>query len=481
MLIRRLYLSIFLMGFVILSIQSCQKSEEVIELKPNAGKSFIDIVSKNYAVELDAIPLPSGVEGTWRIYVGEHGTFDDINDPKSKFYGEPGENYQLGWEASEGDRYKADVITVSFKSLEPIILMAVEDTSKNNISLHLEAEMPDNGETGQWRIVSGNGGRLIDEDNAIAGFVGQPETEYTLEWVLSYGSKEASTEFSFTTDQLKAYAGEDELDIKTNREFEEKYFTLQAFLPAGATAEWNILEGEGGTVLDKNDPSSIFQGIPDTLYTLSYTVNLDTYSSTDTLQLRFRGLWGVWTDERDEQTYRFTEINGLEWMTENYNYAGLPGEESWYYGHAYRAIVEDGHPLETEEDRKKYGRLYSYYAAHAFAPEGWRLPTVAELEQLMNSLGGDSFAKQQMVEGGKSGLDYNFPGYLEINSSGDPAFRNVFKGLDQFGYFWTADHNPSRGLAVSFFIGDESTIAGMAVLPYTFFVGSVRYVREAQP
>ena len=73
----------------------------------------------------------------------------------------------------------------------------------------------------------------------------------------------------------------------------------------------------------------------------------------------------VFIDQRDGQQYNTIEVNGQTWLAENFNYR--PG------GYNY---------LETE-----YGILYSFDNAVNYCPQGWRLPTAIEWEDLGESLG----------------------------------------------------------------------------------------------
>ncbi|WP_224489329.1 FISUMP domain-containing protein [Robertkochia flava] len=464
--------------------QACSPDdEEVQKLNPNAGPGFENIENDGYGVQLNAVPVKPPLVGTWRIYIGENGRFEDIHDPRTMFYGEPGESYQLGWEVSEGDRYEAATITVSFKAMNPVIISPAKetDTLKNNISYYLEAEAPKFGATGKWEIVNSIGGRIENQEHHKAEFIGEEKSNYSLRWTLSYGSKKVSEEVSFITDVLRADAGPDRLDIKTAKYEADKFYGLEAYLPAGATGEWTLLENNAsGYIYNSDNPNTLIRGVADSIYSLLWKVDVDGHAATDTVKIRFRGKWGMFKDPRDNQVYRFTEINGLEWMADNYNYAAAPGNGSWYYGHAYRAIIGDGYALETQEDRKRYGRLYTYHTARDFAPEGWRLPTGEEYQALIVSQGGALYAKPKLITGGETGLEINYPGYLEFSSSQDPAFRNVFTEQDGTGMFWTMDYYEANNTALGLLIRDSQYDANVVVIAGSFYALPVRYVREVQ-
>lgn len=471
---KSLYYTIAIVLFALL--WSCEQDAVKPALDPDAGAGFSNIENDGYVVTLSAQAAPEGQTGTWRIYMGENGRFDDVNDPHTNFYGEPGENYLLGWELSRGNEYEASTIDVSFKAMVPVIKTSVVDTVFNNISLHLNAQAPKYGATGRWEIIDGTGGRIEKADTHQAHFIGEERQQYTVRWIQSYGSKEESLDLTFTTDVLKAQAGEDELDIISSGD--SKFFTLEAFLPAGATGQWELLKGQEGSVHNSDNANSLFGGVADTTYTLKWTVELDGQISMDTVDVRFRGKWGVWIDERDKQTYRFATVNGLEWMAENYNYAFDAGVGSLYYGYADRAVVKSGHPVEKEGDRKLYGRLYSWEAAYYGAPEGWRLPTPQEWEDMLIALGGLLYADPKVKPGGETGLDLNYGGYFERYSSQDSAYRNVFNSQDQIGYFWTSSIDENTYLADCYVVQEAGDLPGTVIVNGSRYSLSVRYVRE---
>jgi len=473
----RIIISIIVFSIFIIG---CNKEEdEVIDLRPDAGASFIDIENDGYVVTLTARAALKGQTGTWIVYEGDYGRFDNIHDPKTKFYGEPGEVYQIGWEISVGKQYEASVISVSFKAMSPKLITSVQDTIHNNVSLFLKAKEAKFGAEGKWEIVTGDGGRIEDANSNNAIFIGKQFKEYVVRWKLTYGSKEEFLDLSFTTDELIANAGEDNLDINIPKDL-EKYYSLDAYYPAGATVSWSIVQGGNGMVYNMDNANSLFEGIPDEEYQLIWKVQVDDYVSTDSLNLRFRGKWGLWTDPRDKQTYKFAEVNGIEWMAENYNYPQEPGTGSWYYGQSDRAVVNGGYPLETDEDRKLYGRLYTWHAASRATPVGWRLPTVEEVDDLENYLGGPLYALDKIVLGGETGIDLNYGGYYDIISSQDPAFRNVFSNMDGFGVYWTNNYNENQDSATVEIVQNEGDFLSENLLSASYNAASVRYVRDVQ-
>ena len=460
---------------------SCQKDDVEIILTPDAGTSFLNVENDGYVVTLTAEPAPEGQDGTWRIYMGENGRLDDVHDSHSKFYGEPGETYLLGWELSAGDNYKAATINVSFKPLQPVVISQMPDTLHNNISAWLEAEPAKFGAKGVWEIVNGDGAHFVNPDSSRAAFIGAENSDCTVKWKLTYGSKEASVNLSFHTDSLRADAGDDELDITTFTPVEDtKYYNMSAFLPAGATGEWNIVKGTGAKVYVDDDPYSVFEGRADTVYTLTWKVTIDQYVSVDTLKIRFRGKWGMWVDKRDNQSYRYVRIGNLEWMADNYNYAAPWTEygRNFYYGQSARANIVDGHPVDTEKDKKFYGRLYNNFSAVESMPEGWRLPSIHDFEDMHTLLGGELYFYDQIIIGGKTGLDINFSGAMTYSYT-YLSMRDNFSGQDEVGYYMTSFFS-SKDWTTLFAIYSNTGGYGSARLSAFFSLGAVRYVRDVK-
>ena len=472
-----LLLSLLILGVII----ACSKEEEMIDLQPDAGNSFLNVENDGYFVTLNASPAPEGQVGTWRIYNGGNGRFDDVHDPHTKFYGEPGETYLLGWELNAGEQYEAATINVSFKPLHPVLLTEVEDTLFDNISLELKAEAAKFGAKGYWEIVEGINGEIVSADSSVTAFIGDPREPYTVRWVLTYGSKEASQELSFVTDSLRANAGEDNLDITTFTPVEDtKYYNMDAVLPAGGTGVWELIEGKGGKVYTSDNPYSVFEGKADTVYTLTWKVSVDGYESIDTLKLRFRGKWGMWVDERDNQSYRYVRLGKLEWLAENFNYAAPWTQygRNFYYGQTSRADIRDGKPVETEEDRKFYGRLYNYYGAKDATPEGWRLPTRQDFKDLHVMLGGQFYFYDKVILGGETGLDINFGGAMSY-SNNILSLRDIFFEQEVAGYYVTNYLDPYSYKTVLVYYTKSGGFSGASVSGY-YSAASVRYVRDVK-
>jgi uncharacterized protein (TIGR02145 family) len=101
------------------------------------------------------------------------------------------------------------------------------------------------------------------------------------------------------------------------------------------------------------------------------------------------------TDTRDGQTYKVVKIGDQCWMAENLNYE--TASNSYCY---------NDDPVNCDE----HGRLYEFEVGKTACPDGWHTPTKAEVEVLMNELGGLSVAGGKLKEGGSSGFNAKMSG-----------------------------------------------------------------------
>ncbi len=97
-----------------------------------------------------------------------------------------------------------------------------------------------------------------------------------------------------------------------------------------------------------------------------------------------------------------------------------------------------------------YGRLYTYQAAQKACPEGFRLPTTADWDELIQELGGEEVAGGKLKLSGQSGFNALYGGYA--NGS-----NYLFVGT--FGGFWSASSYDTDHAWYYFFTnkGDQIT------------------------
>jgi uncharacterized protein (TIGR02145 family) len=129
-------------------------------------------------------------------------------------------------------------------------------------------------------------------------------------------------------------------------------------------------------------------------------------------------------DDRNGQTYKTVKIGNLWWTAENINYKT---EGSFCYG-------------DDESNCVKYGRLYKWNGAMMACPNGWRLPTKIEFDDLFVIVGGRLSAGQVLKS--TSGWKYDGNGRDAYGFSAIPA--GYWDEHDSYGlegshaYFWSS-------------------------------------------
>lgn len=122
--------------------------------------------------------------------------------------------------------------------------------------------------------------------------------------------------------------------------------------------------------------------------------------------------YGEMTDPRDGKSYKTTQIGGKTWMAENLNYFDIEGAAS--------SIKNDWCYWDKPENCESAGRLYTWKVAQRICPEGWRLPTKADWESLLQEVGADSL--NEILWKGSSKLK-------SVN-----GWENNGSGTDDFGF-----------------------------------------------
>jgi len=196
---------------------------------------------------------------------------------------------------------------------------------------------------------------------------------------------------------------------------------------------------------------------------------------------------GTFIDERDSFEYHWVRIGKLDWSCENLHYDLGNSAKCQIYQPAWA----DGSPTPIDIYSEKYGRLYTVSGAIESIPEGWRLPTDADWQQLEQAFGmsADETNKREwrgniaqlLLEKGEgtANLGIQLCGYTSIH---DHTTRTDWLYMSVFGYYWTATTDTAKNDVSSFYrklaynkkeVYRESTEAEK----YFF---SVRFVRDAQ-
>lgn len=162
---------------------------------------------------------------------------------------------------------------------------------------------------------------------------------------------------------------------------------------------------------------------------------------------------GTVTDDLGN-TYNYVRIGNQEWTTSNAkngtNMAELTYFDGWDYADAFSE--------EEQEDIQEnylpvYGNLMTYEEAVASAPEGWRLPSDADWQQLERTLGmkhterkgwrGNEGVANKLMETGM-GTE------LALKIGGVCTWKPVYGWMEleldyvkEYGYYWTSTIEPA--------------------------------------
>jgi len=170
-------------------------------------------------------------------------------------------------------------------------------------------------------------------------------------------------------------------------------------------------------------------------------------STTNSISITMNGnkevtatFYKVFTDNRNNKTYKTVEIGGKTWMAENLNYQPSSGS-SWCYNNSADSCA-------------KYGRLYDWNTAMAgkassstnpsgvqgVCPAGWHLPSDAEWNTLVTYAGGYDGKKLKSTRGW-----YPYSGITNEDTYGFSALPggghysdDSFHYVGNFGLWWTA-------------------------------------------
>ena len=92
--------------------------------------------------------------------------------------------------------------------------------------------------------------------------------------------------------------------------------------------------------------------------------------------------YGSFTDPRDGQSYKTTQFNGKTWLAQNINY--YDKNDTAFVNSSMCLDEADLGGGDKEWTCEKNGRYYRENAAHKACPEGWRLPSKADWNDVKN-------------------------------------------------------------------------------------------------
>ena len=208
---------------------------------------------------------------------GAGGSFVNANSPTTVFNGVSGTSYNLRWTISNGVCTSTnDNVLITFNT-PPTVATAGPDQTLCSTSATLAGNTPVTG-TGLWTIVSGSGGSFALATNPTTLFSGTPGTTYVLQWTITNGvcapSSDQVTIKLDSNPSPAAAAGSDQTLCSTSA-------TLAANAPTTGIGTWTIVSGAGGSFVNANSPTTVFNGVSGTSYNLRWTISNGVCTSTN--------------------------------------------------------------------------------------------------------------------------------------------------------------------------------------------------------
>ncbi|MCX6270188.1 MAG: hypothetical protein NTU44_03040 [Bacteroidetes bacterium] len=332
------------------------------------------------------------------------------------------------------------------------------------------------GETGEWSIVSGEGGFFANIHKPDLWFSGTVGHNYTLRWTILGNCSSSFDEINigFECPELTiADAGPDQLNLSGG-------ITMLDGNGIGAyeSGSWTIISGTGGIIEDITDPQSVFSGISGVTYVLRWTiVNECPNSSFDEVSISFNiitSTCGIASINYEGQAYNTIQIGSQCWMRENLNIGVY--KQSNISNHlsdlSNNGTIEKYCYNNDPANCDIYGGLYDWNemmqyslspGTQGICPSGWHIPTFDEWLTLFTFLGGSSSAGAKMKETGVTHWVPENEG--ATNESGFTAFgggyRSPLGDFDFFqigGYFWSSSEGNANGNWCVFMFEDNNAI-----------------------
>ncbi len=152
------------------------------------------------------------------------------------------------------------------------------------------------------------------------------------------------------------------------------------------------------------------------------------------------------------------KIGKQVWMSKNLEVTAFSnGEiiEEAKDSKAWRNAGKEGRPawcyyMFKEENGKVYGKIYNWFAVNdprGLAPKGWRVPSIADWETLVEALGGESVAAPKMKStydwGGNTNGD-NSSGFNGLPGGYQNDAAGFYSNMHADAFWWTSTESNDK-------------------------------------
>lgn len=143
-------------------------------------------------------------------------------------------------------------------------------------------------------------------------------------------------------------------------------------------------------------------------------------------------------DRRDGNLYKMVSVQGFTWMAENLRYKAQNGS----------AFFD-----RDSSNSRGYGVLYDWKTASKSCPDGWRLPTGAEFQLLVN------YNDQK----GSWNAKKSDPDSFGIQLAGMQDYEGTFTEMEESAYFWTStEYDKDNAEYVSYLIINDNPVVDIS-------------------
>ncbi len=417
------------------------------------------------SVQLNGSQPLANETGKWTIISGEGGSFENNTLYNTIFTGLCTNNYTIQWKVSNNCTSNSATATVYFC---PVQTVANAGPNKNNACFPytLQGNNPGAGNTGTWSIISGSGGSFSNPNQYNAVFSGNKGSSYVLQWKITNGcgwESSSQVTLQFSPEVTNAVAGNDQINVQGTS------VSLNANSPGtGETGLWSITSGTGGHFgsgsQTSTNPNAVFHGLDEHAYTLEWKISNNCYNSTDYVTISFGNAWVCgtdFTDNRDNQVYPTVQIGSQCWMAKNLNVGTqiFSGQNPSNNG-----TIEKYCYSNDTDNCDLYGALYNWKEAmnytttpgiQGICPEGWRIPTTIEWQNLNNFASPDPACKLKINASFAWNVLDCITDQFGFSAMGAGKLDGVnFMQLMGAANFWTSDeHNSVNSKFITFIDG----------------------------
>lgn len=159
---------------------------------------------------------------------------------------------------------------------------------------------------------------------------------------------------------------------------------------------------------------------------------------------------GTYTDERDDNVYKWVRYGDLEWMVENMRY---PADDGYYDVYIPSDLTDKEYEMIWGRNYAKYGYLYDLTAALSAVPDGWRLPTDLDWQALEAKLGMSALELgHKGWRGNKEGEFIRQVDFLNLQSGGFYDYEIGVWGGEEYtpyhisvcGMYWSSSRDETK-------------------------------------